>query len=70
MLEFILGGAIAYTAGAFTPSIGRKVKALFVKEAPVVEAAVVTDLNKLSPTIISDAVKIVAAAKAELAKLV
>jgi hypothetical protein len=70
MVELIAGGVAAYVVGAFTPSIGRKIKAAFVKEAPIVEAAIVTDLNKLNPLIIADAVKVVAAAKAELAKLV
>ena len=69
MVELIVGGVVAYVAGAFTPSIGRKIKALFVKEAPIVEAAVVADLNKINPAIVADAVKIVAAVKAELAKL-
>jgi hypothetical protein len=32
--------AVGYVAGAFTPSIGRKIKALFVKEAGVAKSYV------------------------------
>lgn len=34
----IEGAAVGYIAGAFTPAIGRKIKALFVKEGAVVKA--------------------------------
>ena len=70
MVELIAGGVAAYVAGAFTPSIGRKIKAFFVKEAPIVEATLVADLNKINPAIVADAVKVIAAVKAELAKLI
>jgi len=35
----VLAG-VAYVAGAFTPSIGRKIKALFVKETTAAKQAV------------------------------
>jgi len=37
MFHTILGIAAGYIAGAFTPAIGRKIKALFVKESVAVE---------------------------------
>ena len=37
MLSAIVVGAVCYVAGAFTPAVGRKIKALFVKEANVVK---------------------------------
>lgn len=36
MLHTIFFMAVAYVAGAFTPSIGRKIKAFFSKEAAAV----------------------------------
>lgn len=38
---------IGFVAGAFTPSIGRKIKALFVKESKVAETAVATEVAKV-----------------------
>jgi hypothetical protein len=38
MLHIILYMGIGFVVGAFTPSIGRKIKALFVKEATAVKA--------------------------------
>jgi len=37
-MSFIIGIAIGFVVGAFTPAIGRKIKALFVKESAVVKA--------------------------------
>lgn len=37
MFHTILGVAAGYIAGAFTPAIGRKIKALFVKETQAAE---------------------------------
>jgi hypothetical protein len=36
MLTQIPGILIGFTVGAFTPSLGRKLKAMFVKEAGVI----------------------------------
>ncbi len=44
MVSVIVAAAIGYVAGAFTPSIGRKIKALFVKEATVVKVDVAKKL--------------------------
>jgi len=38
MVSAIVVGAIAYVAGAFTPAVGRKIKALFVKEGNTAKA--------------------------------
>jgi len=38
MISAIAVGAIAYIAGAFTPAVGRKIKALFVKETGVAKS--------------------------------
>ncbi len=44
IITFILsqlpGAGVGFVAGAFTPSIGRKIKALFVKESKAAVAAV------------------------------
>lgn len=38
MVHSILLIAVGYIAGAFTPAVSRKIKALFVKEASAVKA--------------------------------
>jgi hypothetical protein len=38
----IVSAVIGYVAGAFTPSIGRKLKALFVKESTAAKTAATT----------------------------
>ena len=40
MVHFAVVAGIGYVAGAFTPSIGRKIKSWFVSEAAVVKADV------------------------------
>lgn len=55
MVSLILAAGVGYLAGAFTPAVGRKIKALFVSktsgvvqaEASKVENAVLADLKKL-----------------------
>lgn len=42
MFNFLLGGGVGFVAGAFVPSVLRKLKALFVKEATVIK----TDISK------------------------
>jgi len=44
MFHALLYLAVAYVAGAFTPSVGRKIKSFFVKEAAVVKADVTKKL--------------------------
>jgi hypothetical protein len=41
-LDFAVGGGVGFVAGAFTPAIGRKIKALFVKDS----ASLKVDLAK------------------------
>jgi hypothetical protein len=49
--SFVAGQAaglgIGFVAGAFTPAIGRKIKALFVKESSAVKAEAVAVEKKL-----------------------
>lgn len=42
----IPGAAIGFVAGAFAPSVGRKIKSLFVKEANVVKADIAGAVSK------------------------
>lgn len=37
MISVIIGAAIGFVVGAFTPAIGRKIKAYWVKESVVVK---------------------------------
>jgi hypothetical protein len=46
MFSVILAAAVGYVAGAFTPAVGRKIKALFVKEGAVVKAKVGEQIGK------------------------
>jgi hypothetical protein len=39
-ISIVVAAAVAYLAGAFTPGVLRKVKALFVKEADAAKAKV------------------------------
>jgi hypothetical protein len=41
-VEQLPGAGVGFVVGAFTPSIGRKIKALFVKESKVVESKVIS----------------------------
>lgn len=36
----VIAAAVGYLAGAFTPAIGRKIKALFVRETTAVKTSV------------------------------
>ena len=42
--ELLVSAGVGYVAGAFTPSIGRKIKGLFVKEGAVVKNAAATEV--------------------------
>ncbi|VVB52860.1 Uncharacterised protein [uncultured archaeon] len=41
MLHSLMLMAVGYVLGAFTPAVGRKIKALFVKEAKVAEGSAI-----------------------------
>jgi hypothetical protein len=63
MIETIIIAAAAYAAGAFTPSIERKIKAKFVAEANTVKAAAGAQAS-------SALASVVAAAEADIAKAI
>lgn len=50
MFHVVLWTAVGYVGGAFTPAIGRKIKALFVKESTAavskVESGVASTVKK------------------------
>lgn len=46
-LSVIEGAVVGYVVGAFTPSVGRGIKALFVKEANVVKADVKAEASNV-----------------------
>jgi len=45
ILETVIAAGAGYIAGAFTPSIGRKIKSLFVKETTAAKTAVSTAVS-------------------------
>lgn len=47
MFTIIIAAAAGFVVGAFTPSVGRKIKALFVKDSKVAVVAVSTDVKKV-----------------------
>ena len=49
LLDFAIGGGVGFVVGAFTPAVGRKIKALFVKDSKVVIAAVPGASNVINP---------------------
>lgn len=42
------GAAVGFVIGAFTPAIGRKIKAYFIKEASAVKASVASGVGKVA----------------------
>jgi hypothetical protein len=48
----ILSVGIGYVAGAFTPSIGRKIKSLFVKESSVVKVATSSAISSATKDVV------------------
>jgi len=46
IMEFVLGVVVGFAAAAFTPSIGRKIKAFFVKETSAAKDAAVNEVKK------------------------
>lgn len=51
----VLTGAGAYIAGAFTPSVGRKIKSYFVKETTSAKTSVTTEVTKVETAVKTDA---------------
>ena len=49
--------AAAYVAGAFTPAVGRKIKAAFVSEGAVVKKAASADLAKAEVAVAAEVKK-------------
>jgi hypothetical protein len=43
VLTTVIAAGVGYVAGAFTPAIGRKIKAFFVKETTALKADVKAD---------------------------
>ena len=48
MIHDILFAGIGYITGAFTPSVLRKIKALFVKETKALKASAVAEEAKIA----------------------
>ena len=47
MIQLIIAAAIGFVVGAFTPAVGRTIKAWFVKETTAAKTAAVADAKKL-----------------------
>jgi hypothetical protein len=43
MIHVIVGAGVGFVVGAFTPAVGRKIKAFFVKEAAAAKAKVASE---------------------------
>lgn len=56
--DVLVGSGIGFIVGAFTPSIGRKIKGLFVKESQKVTVSVATGVSAAGATIKEDLQKI------------
>lgn len=54
----IEGAAIGFVAGAFAPAVGRKIKALWVKETQVVVKGVVNQYDTVAKDVKADAEKV------------
>jgi hypothetical protein len=67
MIETLIIAAAGYVAGAFTPSIGRKIKALFVKEANAAKASAGTAVSTAASSALAS---VVATAEADIAKAI
>lgn len=46
-MELIIVAAVGFVVGAFTPAVGRKIKALFVKETSAAKVAVTAEVKKI-----------------------
>jgi hypothetical protein len=58
MVHSLLAAGVGYVVGAFTPAVGRKIKALFVSKSAAVKPTVVADLAKAEAAVISEAKKL------------
>jgi len=47
MVSAIVAAGVGFVVGAFTPAVGRKIKALFVKESQAAKTAVTNDAAAL-----------------------
>lgn len=47
MVHSIVAAGIGFVVGAFTPAVGRTIKAWFVKEATAAKTVVATDAKKM-----------------------
>ena len=54
MVSLVLAGAVGYFAGAFTPAVGRRIKALFVSKT---QGAVSAEVAKVEATVVADVKK-------------
>ena len=58
MLTSLLAAGVGYVVGAFTPAVGRKIKALFVSKSAVVKPTLVADLAKAEAAAVTEAKKL------------
>jgi hypothetical protein len=58
-IHIIAGAGLGFLAGAFAPSLGRKIKSLWVKETQEVKKAIYSDYDKASNAVKSETEKIV-----------
>lgn len=47
MFHYLIGSAIGFVIGAFTPKIGRVIKTYFVKETTAAKPAIVAGVGKI-----------------------
>jgi hypothetical protein len=47
VLAQVPGALVGFVAGAFAPAVGRRIKALFVKEGTVVKADIKAEASKI-----------------------
>jgi hypothetical protein len=67
-LDFAAGAGVGFLVGAFTPAIGRKIKAEFVKLASKLVADAKAEEAKLAADLTPKAATVAPAAKTEEAK--
>lgn len=54
-VDVVLGSGLGFVAGSFAPSVGRKIKALFVKDTQAARMAVLTDITKVKSAVAEEA---------------
>lgn len=52
MISQVAVAAVSYAVGAFTPAVGRRIKALFVKEVSVVKTDVVKEVSVVKADVV------------------